>query len=204
MRLVLIILLSLIPTLTICGFIIGIQYYATPDDFVQYTPWWLLIGCLVVNVVLSIRTLFFRANSLWNALRADYPSEPIPADTWPRSAGLIGTSERGDLSNAISYGLENGLYLQRYRRYLSNTPWVRIPWEKIEQIELIEPDRESMDSADTREKRKTLATLMHAKITLARQRSPLTLLVPWNEQFSRCVPPSIELVRKWSWPFSVL
>jgi len=77
-------------------------------------------------------------------------------------------------------------------------------WDKIESIEVIEPDREAVRAADTREARRTLSYLLHAKIVLARKRNNMTLLVPWNEQFNMQVPPSVELVKNWDWPYSVM
>ena len=198
------VLLSLLPGLVIAGFIVLIQYFADPEDFIYETPWKFLAGYVVVIAVLNIRSAFVPANTLWDALKADYPAKPIHPDTWPRSAGLIGTAEHSELANAMSFATADGLHLRRLRRYLSDLPWVTIPWEKIESIEVYEPDKSAVREAETREQRRTLSYLLHAKVVLARKRSAMTLLVPWNEEFSRSVPPDVDVIKNWEWPYSIM
>lgn len=198
------VLFALLPGVLVGAFIFLIYYLADPDGVVYEIPWWIIVAYAVVLGVMVIRGAFLPANSLWSALKSDYPAKPVHPDTWPRSAGLIGTAEHKELANAMSFATEDGLHLRRLRRYLSNLPWVTIPWEKIESIEVIEPDREAVQAADTREARRTLSYVLHAKIVLVRKRSAMTLLVPWNEEFNQRVPPNVELVKNWEWPYSVM
>jgi len=197
-------LFALIPGLLFGGFMVLIHYLSDPDDFVYETPWWTISVYAVVAGVMVIRGAFEPANTLWSALKSDYPAKPIHPDTWPRSAGIVGTAEHQELANAMSFATEDGLHLRRIRRYLSNLPCVTIPWEKIESITVIEPDRGAVEAAETREVRRTLSYLLHAKVVLARKRSAMTLLVPWSEEFNKRVPPSVELVKNWEWPYSVM
>lgn len=197
-------LFALIPGLSVGGFIFLVYYLADPEEFMYEIPWWIIISSAVFFGVMVIKGAFMPANTLWSALKSDYPAKPIHPDTWPRSAGLIGTAEHKELANAMSFATEDGLHLRRIRQYLSNLPWVTIPWEKIELIEVIEPDRETVKAAETREARRTLSYLLHAKIVLSRKRSAMTLLVPWNEEFNKQVPPGVELVKHWEWPYSVM
>ena len=197
-------LFALIPGLIVGGVIVLIQYLADPDDFVYETPWTMIGLYAIVAAVFSIRAIFEPANTLWDALKSDYPANPIHPETWPRSAGLIGTAEHRELAIAMSFATEEGLHLRRIRRYLANLPWALIPWDKIESIEVIEPDRSAVSAAETREQRRTLSSLLHAKVVLARKRTEMTLLVPWNEEFSKRVPHGVELIKNWEWPYSVM
>lgn len=198
------ILFALLPGVLVGAFVLLIYYLNDPDDFLYEMPWWIIVGYTVIFGVAVIRGAFLPAHTLWSALKSDYPAKQIHPDTWPRSAGLIGTAEHKELANAISFATEDGLHLRRLRRYLSNLPWVTIPWEKIKSIEVIEPDRESVQAATTRDARRALSYLLHAKVILARKRSAMTLLVPWNEEFNKRVPPSVELIKSWEWPYSVM
>ena len=198
------VLFALLPGIVVGGFVLLIYYLADPEEFIYYIPWWIVVAYAVFFAVMVIRGAFLPANTLWSALKSDYPAKPLLPDTWPRSAGLIGTAEHQELANAMSFATEDGLHLRRLRRYLSNLPWVTIPWEKIESIEVIEPDREAVKAAETREARRTLSYLLHAKVVLARKRSAMTLLVPWNEEFNKRIPPSVNLVKNWEWPYSVM
>jgi hypothetical protein len=198
------VLFALLPGALVGAFVFLIHYLANPEDFIDEIPWWIIIAYAVLLFVATIRNAFVPANTLWSALTTDYPATPVHPDTVPRSAGLIGTAEHKELSNAMSFATKDGLHLRRLRRYLSNLPWVTIPWEKIESIEVIEPDREAIQAADTRQARRTLSYLLHAKVVLARNRSAMTLLVPWNEEFNKRVPPNVELIKNWEWPYSVM
>lgn len=198
------VLFALVPGVSVGAFIFLIYYLDDSEEYIYNIPWWIIVAHAIVLGVMAIRGVFLPANTLWSALKSDYPGKPVHPGTWPRSAGLIGTAEHKELANAMSFANEDGLHLCRLRRYLSNLPWVAIPWEKIESIEIIEPDREAVEAADTREGRRTLSCLLHAKVVLARKRSEMTLLMPWNEEFNKRVPPSVELVKNWEWPYSVM
>jgi len=197
-------LIALIPGLIFGAFITLIQYLADPEDFIYETPWTVIGIYTIVAAIFAIRAIFQPANTLWDALKSDYAGQPIHPDTWPRSAGLIGTAEHQELANAMSFATEDGLHLLRLRKYLSNLPWVTIPWEKIESIEVIEPDRSAVGAANTRDERRALSYLLHAKVVLARKRSEMTLLVPWHEEFNKRVPADTNLIKNWEWPYSVM
>jgi hypothetical protein len=197
-------LFALIPGLLVAGFTTLVYYLNDPEDFMYEIPWWIIVMFTVLYGVMVIRGAFLPANTLWSALKSDYPAKPIHPDTWPRSAGLIGTAEHQELANALSFATEDGLHLRRLRRYLSNLPWVTIPWGKIESIEIFEPDEGTVNAAETREERRALSYLLHAKVVLARNRSEMTLLIPWNEEFNKRVPASVKLIKNWNWPYSVM
>lgn len=197
-------LLSLIPGLLFGGMWVLFGYLRDPDRFVVDVPWLLVAAYTVFASVITIRKAFEPANTLWEALATDYPFVPAEPGTWPVSAGLIGTCEHEELDSTVSSATELGLYLCRIRRFLPNRPAVTIPWAGIESIEVLAPDRDAVADAGSRDERRRLSRLLHAKLTLARKRNAMVLLVPWSEAFGRYVPASINLRKDWEWPYSVM
>jgi len=197
-------LVSLMPGLLFGGMWLLFGYLRDPDRFDADAPWLLIGAYTVFASVVTVRKAFEPANTLWDALATDFPFVPTQPDTWPISAGRIGTVEHQALDSTVSSATELGLYLRRLRRFLPNRPSVTIPWTQVESIEVLEPDREAVAEASSREQRRLLSRLLHAKVTLARKHDAMVLLVPWSEEFGRYVPASIDLRKDWEWPYSVM
>jgi hypothetical protein len=127
----------------------------------------------------------------------------VDPSTWPRSVGPFGT-DTTDASAAISYVTREALHICRRGRYSKNAEWIQIPWHRVESVEILAPDPGAVESAGTRGERKLLAAVLGAKVKLARERNPMTLLVPWNEEFTALAPSNLEIVKKWQWPYSIV
>lgn len=83
-------------------------------------------------------------------------------------------------------------------------PCIRIRWDQIETVEIVEPNEEFLESVASEYSRMAAAALLSAKVQLRRRRKAMTLVVPWHEQFARHAPPSVEIMKDWNWPFAVM
>ena len=195
--------IAAIPVLVFFCYILVLFFFV--DEYIFEDFAWKTVGAYYAFFIAAVLSSFFAGEgTLWRALRGDYPGRTLEASTWPQSVGIFGSVTHGDVSNALTYATKEALHACRVRRYLAKSPWIEIPWSKIESIEILEPNAESVQSAATREAKKILSWHLHARVKLARKNNPLTLMVPWSEEFSNLVPTDIEIVRNWQWPYSVM
>ncbi len=124
-------------------------------------------------------------DALWAALEYDYPGTPIDLSRLPMGGGIFGSSDLDDFSVAISAATDDGLSLCRPRKDSSLANWVRIPWEQISAVELIEPDQDVSDSIKAKCRDNAVALTQSAKVKLIRNLKEMTLVVPWNDAYGR-------------------
>jgi hypothetical protein len=183
---------------------LGLLSLIIGKNLLTMIPWWAIMAYVLLIASTSIVEIRAPINALWRALRADYPGEPLAQDNWPQSGGIFGTTGVDDIDAATSFARESGLSICRYRRFTKTKSWVEIPWSRVESVELMEPDASGVDLANSRGKRRALSALLTAKIKLIRDRNPMTLVMPWNEEFASFAPPDVQIIKEWEWPYSVM
>ncbi len=167
-------------------------------------PWWAVAAYVLGLAITSFVSIRGPANVLWRALKADYPGSPIDRKTWPQSAGIFGTTEINDISTAVTFADKRGIHVCRYRKYLKMKTWIKIPWSRVESVEIMRPNKNAVEAAESRTDRKIFSSFLTAKVKLLRDRIPMTLILPWNQEFGRYAPPNVEIIKKWEWPYSVV
>jgi hypothetical protein len=182
---------------------VGLISVIVGKNLLALIPWWATSGYIVGIALLSLKDFYAPINALWRALKAD-PGSPVEPDSWPQSGGIFGTINADDITTARSFAGENGLSICRFRRFIKERSWIEIPWSRIESVEIYEPDFAVEDTAGSRQKRKIISSLLTAQVKLKRDRSSMTLVMPWNEEFAKYAPPSVKIVKDWEWPYSVL
>jgi hypothetical protein len=181
----------------------GAFLFIEDSDYALYTFKYVFSFYVLVAAVLA----YFHSDSkdaLWSALKKDYSTVEARPDRMPMSGGLFGSSELDDMCAAKSFADDEGITVCRVKKKGKIGQCIHIPWDRIEIVEIVEPDKNFIDSVVAEGSRKAAAALLSAKIKLRRKRKAMTLVVPWHEQFARHAPPSVEIVKNWDWPFAVM
>lgn len=173
------------------------------NDYALYTFKYVFPVFVAISLVLAY--LYSDSeDALWSALEQDYSKVGTRPDQMPMSGGLFGSSDLDDMSAAKSYADDDGITVCRVKKKGKIGPCIRIRWDQIETVKIIEPNEELIESVASEYSRMTAAALLSAKVQLRRKRKAMTLVVPWHEQFARHAPPSVEIIKDWNWPFAVM
>ena len=187
--------------------VFGIPFRVLGREHLQL-PWWgfivLVLAYFIYSELADRRAAHRPIDALWEALESDYRSAKYAEDRAPISGGLFGSSDLDDLCAAKSSSDESGVTVCRVQERGEPGPCMEIPWDRIESVEVVEPDEEFVQSIVAKSTRKGASMVLSAKVHLQRRRRSMTLIVPWNEEFARYAPPSIEIRKDWEWPFAVM
>ncbi|MGH2567520.1 MAG: hypothetical protein ACRDGA_04220 [Bacteroidota bacterium] len=170
--------------------------------------WWgfvaLVLGYFLFFEILDRYNARRRIDALWAALASDYPFTQDVGGARPMSGGLFGSSDLDDFCAAKSFASRSGLTVCRVEKSGNIHQCVEIPWAGIKTVELIEPEPAFVKAVVARGSRRAAAALLNAKVCLERKTNPMTLIVPWHEDFARFAPPSVDIRKDWTWPFAVM
>jgi len=173
------------------------------NDYALYTFKYVFPIFVAISLVLAY--LYSDSeDALWSALEKDYLKVGARSDQMPMSGGLFGSSDLDDMSAAKSYADDEGIIVCRVKKKNKIGPCIRIRWDQIEAVEIIEPNEELIESLTSKHSRKAAAAFLSAKVKLRRERKKMTLVVPWHEQFARHAPPAVDIKKDWDWPFAVM
>ena len=141
----------------------------------------------------------------WDGLKSAFPDQfqqPQLPKHYAFGSVVLSTPDTQPIGPIFAAAADDGLLIAKPKKKPKPRDFICVPWARILRVRV--PPPKGLSACKSAKDCGQLSERLVAQLTISRgDYPPIEIETPWHDMFAAKLPPHIELVKDWEWPYAL-